>query len=50
MLISAWVRYAGTSPSLSPDGKFALIMLAQVSSPRSIGILIKSEIFYLDFR
>ncbi|CAE7226347.1 unnamed protein product, partial [Rhizoctonia solani] len=31
MFIAAWVRYAGTASSLSSDGKFALLLLAQAS-------------------
>ncbi|KDN49828.1 hypothetical protein RSAG8_01893, partial [Rhizoctonia solani AG-8 WAC10335] len=30
MFIAAWVRYAGTASSLSSDGKFALLLLAQI--------------------
>ncbi|KAG8686506.1 hypothetical protein FRC09_014086 [Ceratobasidium sp. 395] len=30
LLISAWVRYAGTAKGLSPDGKYALLLIGQV--------------------
>ncbi|KAG8728668.1 hypothetical protein FRC11_010468 [Ceratobasidium sp. 423] len=30
LLISAWIRYAGTTPSLSPDGRYALLLIGQV--------------------
>ncbi|KAF8739746.1 MFS general substrate transporter, partial [Rhizoctonia solani] len=29
-LVGAWVRYAGTAPSLSPDGKFGLLLFGQI--------------------
>lgn len=30
MLIGAWIRYAGTARALSPEGKYALILIAQL--------------------
>ncbi|KAJ1304650.1 hypothetical protein OPQ81_005791 [Rhizoctonia solani] len=30
LLISAWIRYAGTTPNLSPDGRYALLLIGQV--------------------
>lgn len=30
IVVSAWVRYAGTAKSLSADGAYALLMLGQV--------------------
>ncbi|KAG8687476.1 hypothetical protein FRC08_011938, partial [Ceratobasidium sp. 394] len=30
LLISAWVRYAGTAKTLSPEGKYALLLIGQV--------------------
>ncbi|KAG8770879.1 hypothetical protein FRC12_004008 [Ceratobasidium sp. 428] len=30
LLISAWVRYAGTAKGLSPEGKYALLLIGQV--------------------
>ncbi|CAE6508631.1 unnamed protein product [Rhizoctonia solani] len=30
LLISAWIRYAGTTPSLSPDGRYALLLIGQI--------------------
>ncbi|CAE6493347.1 unnamed protein product [Rhizoctonia solani] len=29
-LVGAWVRYAGTAPSLSPNGKFGLLLFGQI--------------------
>lgn len=30
LLIACWIRYAGTANSLSPDGKFALLLVGQI--------------------
>ncbi|KAG8742725.1 hypothetical protein FRC10_000999 [Ceratobasidium sp. 414] len=30
LLISAWIRYAGTTKTLSPEGKYALLLIGQV--------------------
>ncbi|KAF8756923.1 MFS general substrate transporter [Rhizoctonia solani] len=30
LLISAWIRYAGTTRSLSPDGRYALLLIGQI--------------------
>jgi hypothetical protein len=30
MILSAWIRYAGTAKSLSPKGAYALLMVGQV--------------------
>jgi len=30
MILSAWIRYAGTAKSLSPRGAYALLMVGQV--------------------
>ena len=32
MILSAWVRYAGTARSLSSGGAYALLMVGQVGS------------------
>ena len=31
LIVSAWVRYAGTAPSLSPNGAYALLIFGQVT-------------------
>jgi len=35
LLLSAWVRYAGTSRSLSKGGAYSLIIIGQVSTGKS---------------
>ncbi|CUA66766.1 Major facilitator superfamily domain-containing protein 7 [Mus musculus] [Rhizoctonia solani] len=30
LLISAWIRYAGTTPSLSPNGRYTLLLIGQI--------------------
>ncbi|KAH7339686.1 major facilitator superfamily domain-containing protein [Rhizoctonia solani] len=30
LLISAWIRYAGATPSLSPSGRYALLLIGQI--------------------
>ena len=31
LIVSAWVRYAGTAHSLSPNGAYALLIFGQVT-------------------